>query len=86
MGRGEGRVGAGGVRPGKEGAQPVPQALARPEMNGLEATPGPPGAGAEAPQDKCEPAARTGRECYSWTGVGNLMKELWKLAGKDNKS
>lgn len=81
MGRGEGSGGV--VRPRKEGAQRGESwSLAGPEDERprQRAPPGPPGAGAEAPQDKCEPAARTSTGVLQLDGAGKayLMKELCK--------
>lgn len=44
----------------------------------LQAPLGPPGAEAEAPQAKCEPAARMGVLQLDGAGKAYLMKELWK--------
>lgn len=74
------------VRLGKEGAQRRGESGPEDEQPGqrgarfLQAPPGPPGAGAEALQTKCEPAARTRTGVLQLDRVGKayLMKELWK--------
>lgn len=66
------------------GQQGESQSPAWPERPGqrraglLEARPGRPGVGAEAPQAKCEPAAKTGALQLDGAGKAYLMKELWK--------
>ena len=77
-------MGSGQCTLGASEASPESLAEAEDERPGqrgaglLQAPLGPPSAGAEAPQAKCEPAARMGVLQLDGAGKAYLMKELWK--------